>query len=92
MQEGGMNWDTVQWFINIVAGVGLPILGWFARTVWDRVGVVDDRVDAVRADLARYKIEVAKEYVSYIRFSEIMSQVHGILGRIEGKLDSKADK
>jgi predicted O-methyltransferase YrrM len=79
------DWQTVQWLINIGAAFGLPTLGWFARTLYDRVSMVE-------TDLARHKVEVAKEYVSYIRFSETMSQVHGTLGRIEGKLDSKADK
>lgn len=80
-----LDWQAVQPFIVSLLGLGLTALGWWGRTLYDRVAKVEDV-------LAAFKIEVAKDYVSFVRFAETMQQVHGTLGRIEGKLDSKQDK
>lgn len=80
-----LEWQIVQPYLMLLLGAGMGALGWFGRTLYDRVSKVEEALSA-------HKVELAKDYVSYIRFAETMHQVYGTLGRIEGKLDGKAEK
>lgn len=70
-----------QWLINLCAGSVLALIAWFAKTT---------RADnkEIRDDLTRFRLEVAKEYVTHTDLADIKQS----LFRIETKLDAKADK
>jgi hypothetical protein len=70
---------------NIFVAVGLPVLGWFARVIWDAN-------KELRGDLSRLREEIPKEYVSKSDFKDYMREIKELLERIDNKLDRKADK
>ena len=70
-----------QWLINLGAGSVLGLVGWFAKTTRD-----DAR--ALQEELTKFRLEVAKEYVTHTDLADIKNT----LFRIETKLDAKADK
>jgi hypothetical protein len=70
---------------NVFMGAGLAALGWFARELW---GAVKE----LRADLARLREEIAKDYVSKVDFRDAWREVMELLREIDRKLDRKADK
>lgn len=74
-----------QIIINIVAGVMLSALGWFARQLWDAV-------KELRADLHRIEVDLPKNYTTKDDFTAAMKKVSDGLQRIYDKLDNKADK
>ena len=70
------NWQAI---FNVI-GLGLASgLGWFGRTLYDRLSVVEK-------DLAAHKVYTAERYVSYDRLTDALAPIHNALGRIEGKI------
>lgn len=74
-----------QIIINIVAGVMLSALGWFARQLWDAV-------KELREDLHKIEVDLPKNYTTKDDFTKAMQKVSDGLQRIYDKLDNKADK
>lgn len=78
-----------QTIINIVAGIVLSGLGWFARQLWDAV-------KELRNDLHRLEVALPSKYVAKDEFTEAMKdfkrELHEGFGRLYDKLDGKADK
>jgi Tfp pilus assembly protein PilO len=74
-----------QIIINIVAGILLSGLGWFARQLWDAV-------KELREDIHRLEVDLPKNYTTKDDFTKAMQKVSDGLQRIYDKLDSKADK
>lgn len=74
-----------QIIINIVAGVLLSGLGWFARQLWDAV-------KELREDIHKLEVDLPKNYTTKDDFTKAMQKVSDGLQRIYDKLDSKADK
>jgi len=74
-----------QIIINIVAGVMLSALGWFARQLWDAV-------KELREDLHKIEVDLPKNYTTKDDFTAAMKSVSDGLQRIYDKLDNKADK
>ena len=74
-----------QSLINIATGVGLGVFGWFARQLWDAVS-------ELKADLAKLREELAKDYVPKDDFKSFAAELRELFREISHKLDNKADK
>jgi SMC interacting uncharacterized protein involved in chromosome segregation len=75
----------LQTVFNIVLGIVLALIGWFARVMWEAV-------KELRADLSRLREEIPKEYVSKSDWKDSVREVMELLREINNKLDRKADK
>jgi hypothetical protein len=73
--------EVLQW----VLGIGLTVLGWFARQLW---GAVQE----LKQDLAELKEELPIYYVRKDDFKEFRHSIMEALQRIENLLYQKADK
>ncbi len=74
-----------QAIINIIIGVVLSVLGWFARQLWDAVQTLKEDVKQIEVDLPTY----------YVRKEDLearLDRMEASLNRIFEKLDHKADK
>ena len=74
-----------QQFINLFFGVGLTVMGWFARELWAAV-------KELKADLAKLREDLPKEYLAKDDYKEDIREIKGMLAKIFEKLESKADK
>ena len=89
------NWDVMmdwQNLINIGAGAGLGVVGWFARQLWDSV-------KELKSDIAALKLHVSDAYVKKSEIETLKSEmdkrfdrVEMLLDRLFDKLESKVDK
>lgn len=84
-----MDW---QHLINIGAGAGLSVLGWFARQLWDAVKNLQN-------DINRLELSISDNYIKKSEVNGMKSEINARFDRIEqlidrvyGKLDHKADK
>lgn len=73
--------DFLQWAL----GVGLAVVGWFARVLW---GAVQE----LKEDLANIKENLPLYYVRKDDFKEFRHSVMDALQRIEALLYQKADR
>lgn len=74
-----------QAIINIIIGVVLSVLGWFARQLWDAVQTLKEDVKQIEVDLPTH----------YVRKEDLearLDRMEASLNRIFEKLDHKADK
>lgn len=77
-----MDWQTIaQWGWTVIC-LGM---GWWLKTLFDAQ-------KELRADLANLAKEIPRDYVSKVDLQPILSDIRATLGRIEQRLDSKADK
>ncbi len=74
-----------QSLVNITAGGCLCVFGWFARQLWDAV-------TQLKADLAKLREEIAKDYVPKDDFKSFTAELREMFREISHKLDNKADK
>lgn len=74
-----------QIIINIIGGLLLGGLGWFAREVW--VAVKD-----LRDDIHKIEVDLPKVYVTKQDHDLRMDKIEDMFQRIFDKLDGKADK
>lgn len=74
-----------QQLINWTFGIIAAGLGWFARVLWEA-----DR--ELRADLAKLREELPKEYVRRLDIESRFDKIDQSLERLYDKLDGKADK
>jgi hypothetical protein len=74
-----------QTLFNIVVGVGLPSLGWFAREIW---GAVKD----LRNDLHKIEVALPEKYIKRDEFQEGLKEIKDICRQIFERLDNKVDK
>lgn len=72
-------------FFQILLGVGLSVVGWFARVLW---GAVQE----LKADLSRLREDLPINYVRKDDFREFRESVMTSLQRIENLLYQKVDK
>lgn len=84
-----MDWQQL---INIGAGAGLGVIGWFARQLWDAV-------KALQLDMARLELSISDNYVKKSDVNNMKSEINVRFDRIEqlidkvyDKLDHKADR
>ena len=66
-------------------GIGMTVVGWFARELW---GAVKE----LKADLAALREDLPKEYVAKDDYKEDIREIKAMLAKIFEKLDAKVDK
>lgn len=74
-----------QGIINIIIGLVLSVLGWFARQLWDAVQTLKNDMKELEVDLPTY-------YLRKDEFESKLDKIEAMLERIFDKLDHKADK
>ena len=74
-----------QQVINVFLGLGLTVMGWFARELWAAV-------KELKADLAKLREDLPKEYLARDDYREDIREVKALLAKIFEKLENKADK
>lgn len=74
-----------QGIINIIIGVVLSVLGWFARQLWDAVQTLKD-------DMKEIEVDLPTNYIRKDEFESRFDKIETMLERIFDKLDGKADK
>ena len=71
--------------INALLGGGFTVLGWFARELWAAV-------KELKADLAKLREELPREYVARDDYREDIRDIKAMLAKIFEKLEQKADR
>jgi hypothetical protein len=74
-----------QQVINVFLGIGMTVVGWFARELWAAV-------KELKVDLAKLREDLPKDYVSRDDYKDDIRDIKGMLAKIFEKLESKADK
>ena len=74
-----------QHLINMFLGIGMTVVGWFARELW---GAVKE----LRADLAALREDLPREYLARNDYREDIRDIKTMLAKIFEKLENKADK
>ena len=74
-----------QQIINIIIGVVLSVLGWFARQLWDAV-------QDLKKDVKQIEVDLPTHYVRKEDLDVRLDRLETVLNRIFEKLDHKADK
>jgi len=74
-----------QHLINMFLGIGMTVVGWFARELW---GAVKE----LKADLAALREDLPKEYVARDDYKDDIREIKALLAKIFEKLENKADK
>jgi hypothetical protein len=76
---------TAQDFINLGIGAAFSVVGWWSKTLWAAV-------QELKADLAKLREEIPKEYIPKNEFHEGIKELKNLLIAISNKLDTKVDK
>ena len=71
--------------ITALLGGGFTVLGWFARELWAAV-------KELKADLAKLREDLPKEYVARDDYREDIRDIKSMLAKIFEKLEQKADR
>ena len=66
-------------------GIGMTVVGWFARELWAAV-------KELKVDLAKLREDLPKDYVSRDDYKDDIRDIKGMLAKIFEKLENKADK
>lgn len=74
-----------QQIINIIIGVVLSVLGWFARQLWDAV-------QDLKKDVKQIEVDLPTHYVRKEDLDVRLDRLEAALNRIFERLDHKADK
>jgi len=74
-----------QQVINVFLGLGMTVVGWFARELWAAV-------KELKSDLAKLREDLPKDYVARDDYKEDIREVKALLAKIFEKLENKADK
>ena len=74
-----------QQIINVIIGVVLSVLGWFARQLWDAVQTLKEDVKQIEVDLPTH-------YLRKDEFENKLDKIESMLEKIFDKLDHKMDK
>jgi hypothetical protein len=74
-----------QHLINMFLGIGMTVVGWFAREMW---GAVKE----LRADLVTLRENLPKVYVARDDYKDDIREIKALLAKIFEKLDAKVDK
>ena len=71
--------------INMFLGIGMTVVGWFARELWAAV-------KELKTDLAKLREDLPKDYVLRDDYREDIRGIKDMLAKIFDKLENKADK
>ena len=74
-----------QHLINMFLGIGMTVVGWFARELW---GAVKE----LKTDLAKLREDLPREYLARDDYREDIREIKTMLAKIFEKLENKADK
>jgi len=74
-----------QQLINMVLGIGMTVVGWFARELWSAA-------KELKSDLSRLREELPRTYVARADYREDIRGIKEMLAKIFDKLENKADK
>ena len=74
-----------QHLINMFLGIGMTVVGWFARELWAAV-------KELKSDLAKLREDLPREYIAKDDYREDIKEIKAMLAKIFEKLESKADK
>ena len=74
-----------QHLINMFLGIGMTVVGWFARELW---GAVKE----LRADLVTLRENLPKVYLARDDYKDDIREIKAMLAKIFEKLENKADK
>ena len=74
-----------QQIINVIIGVVLSVLGWFARQLWDAV-------QDLKRDVKQIEVELPTHYLRKDEFENKLDKIESMLEKIFDKLDHKMDK
>ena len=74
-----------QQVINVFLGIGMTVVGWFARELWAAV-------KELKVDLAKLREDLPKDYVSRDDYKDDIREIKSMLAKIFEKLENKADK
>jgi hypothetical protein len=70
---------------NLASTAALAAVGWFARQMWEAVGLLKD-------DLHKIEVDLPVNYVRKDDMDKRMDHIETMFQRIYDKLDGKADK
>lgn len=71
--------------MNLIGGIALSALGWFAREMWSAM-------TALKTDLAKLREDIPKTYVPKDDYREDVKHMNEMLGKIFDRLDKKVDR
>jgi DNA integrity scanning protein DisA with diadenylate cyclase activity len=71
--------------VQVIFGILLTILGWFAKTMWLAIKELAN-------DLADLREELPKEYVPKSDYRQDVHDIKEMLSKLFDKLDTKADR
>ena len=74
-----------QHLVNVLLGLSLAVVGWFARELWAAV-------KELKTDLALLRETLPRLYVSRDDYREDIKSIKDMLEKIFDKLDRKVDK
>lgn len=74
-----------QTMINLIGGVVLAGIGWFARQVWEAV-------KELRSDLHELEVNLPSHYVKRVDYAADLAEIKALLQKIFDRLEQKADK
>lgn len=75
----------LQHVIDVILGIAMSVVGWFARELWSAV-------KELKADLSKLREDLPKSYVNRDDYREDMRDIKDMLNKIFDKLDGKQDK
>ena len=89
MNDGGLTWYQI---IALLSVIVMPAYGWiFLRVIGDQ-SKLEARMSEHEKDARAKFEELPDRYVRRDDFGQFRTDIMDVLGRIEAKLDSKADK
>ena len=74
-----------QQFLNLILGVTMAIIGWFARELWSAV-------KELKFDLSRLREDLPRKYIMREDYKQDIRELKEMIGKVFDKLDSKTDK
>jgi len=74
-----------QTLINWAFTLGVAVIGWFAKALWEAAG-------GLRTDLAKLREELPKTYITKDDFKDAVQELKSLLVAIDTKLDRKVDR
>jgi hypothetical protein len=75
----------LQQLINIILGVTMSVVGWFARELWSAV-------KELKYDLSKMREDLPKTYIARNDYKDDIRDIRDMLSKIFDKLDNKQDK